>query len=817
MGFIAEKSVLYVGVLLPLPLRELYTYGVPIEFHDDVVVGLRVEVPFNKKLYSGIIVFVTDDKPIVKTRNIISILDDAPIVGGKQLFFWQWLSDYYCAQHGEVMNVALPAGLKLSSETKLMLNLHISWDSYELSDAEYLIYQALSIQQELTIKTIQETLNKKSVYPIIKSLVQKRLIIVQEELIQRYSKKKESFVKILEPYSNAELALELTQRSHKQSNALLAYYSLHKKMKEVPKKAIYDMSGANSAVINALAKKGIVEVYSKEVSRLDVLDIPIKQDEFPLSDLQLSALKHIKYSFEIKKPVLLHGITGSGKTRVFIELIKEVLENRGQVLYLLPEIALTGQIVQRLQDQLGDRILVFHSQINDAKRVEVFNAARFESKLFIGARSSLFLPFDNLQLIVVDEEHDNSYKQDHPNPKYHGRDVAVKLAHLNKANIILGTATPSLESYHNCIQGKYIYVQMTERFGSAGLPFIQVIDLKERYKQGLVKFGVSQDLKEAIETTVADGQQVILFQNRRGFAPTIKCTTCGWTAECVNCDVTLTYHQKLNELKCHYCGFRVYKKDACPACGSVEIQLMGSGTEKIEQTIQDLFPAIKVDRFDHDTTRSKKNQFKLLEDFKRGDIDVLIGTQMITKGFDFDNIGLVGVLNADSLLSYPDFRASERSYQLLKQVSGRAGRREKKGRVIIQAFQTEHPVIQEILKADDERFFNRELLERKQFKYPPFYGMIAIWFRHKEFERTKGAAQYYYSEVYKKLGDRCSKPIDPVIIRVRNKYQQVINVKTEKDAKIIRSIKTVLMNTKDLLKTHADYKRVMISIDVDPQ
>ena len=785
--------------------------------HDEAIVGVRVEVPFNKKLYSGIIVELTSDKPPVRTKNIISILDSEPIVGSLQLKFWDWLAKYYCSYHGEVMNVALPAGLKLSSETKLMINNEIDWMTKELSESEYLICEALSIQNELSIQVIQDIVNKKSVYGLIRSLVESGIVVVKEELIEKYSKKKEAFVKIKDNYTNnPELALALTQRSPRQTNALLSLFSLNQKMTEVLRKAITEMAQVDTSVIAALAKKGIVEVYTKEVSRLDTMISVEKETLTGLSELQQGAVDIIKASFENHKPVLLHGVTGSGKTRVFIELILDVLDQGGQVLYLLPEIALTGQIVQRLRDHLGDRLHVFHSQINNSIRVEVFNNARFASKLFIGARSSLFLPFADLRLIVVDEEHDNSYKQESPNPKYQGRDAAVKLASMYKGNIILGSATPSLESYNNCLTGKYTYVPMLERYGDASLPFIQIVDLKDLYKKGLVKKGLSQDLLEAIRDTTEAGQQVILFQNRRGFAPTIKCTTCGWAAECVNCDVTLTYHQKFNELKCHYCGYRTHKKDTCAACGSVEVQLMGSGTEKIEYVTRAFFPDLKIERFDHDTTRSKKNQFKLLDDFKSGRIDILIGTQMITKGFDFDNIGLVGVLNADSLLSYPDFRASERSYQLLKQVSGRAGRRDKKGRVIIQAFQTDHPVLREVLKNEDETFYNRELKERRDYKYPPYANLITVWFKHKEFSRVKGAANFYYSEVYKKLGDRCSHPVDPMIIRVRNKYQQVINIKSEKDANILRTVKLILRDAKSLLKTHTDYKRVMISIDVDP-
>jgi len=817
MTFIQEEESVYADVLLPLALPRTYTYAVPVEFHDLLKKGIRVEVPLRNKLYSGLILLVHRNKPATKTRNIVSVLDAEPIIEERQIEFWNWLAEYYCADLGAVMNVALPSGLKLASETKLLINHDSGWESMELTDDQYLVSEALSIQNELTIQQIQDILDKKTVYPLIKELLHKGVLVIKEELMHKFKEKKASFIRATEEFvDKVEHALELTTRSELQSRAVLSYYSLAKKHKHVAQKALCEMAGVDSSVIKAIVKKGIFDKYDRVVSRIDLDGDDQEYPLSPLSPRQAEVHKETKAAFDKNKVVLLHGVTGSGKTRIFIELINEVLARGGQVLYLLPEIALTSQMVQRLKSQIGDKLYVYHSQINDPQRVEIWNAALLKNKLFVGARSSLFLPFYNLQLIIVDEEHDGSYKQDNPSPRYQGRDAAIKLATLYKANVILGSATPSLESYQNTIKSKYEYIGMMERYGEAEMPDIRIVNLKDAYKKGLVKDGFSTELLDEINQILERKEQVLLFQNRRGYAPIVSCKFCGWKAECANCDVSLTYHQKFNELKCHYCGYRTKKSDTCPACQKQELELMGSGTEKIEDVLQKLLPHARVGRFDYDTTRSKKNQQKILADFKSGAIDILVGTQMITKGFDFDNIALVGVLNADSLLSYPDFRASERSFQLLMQVGGRAGRRKKRGKVFIQAFQTDHPVLSEVLAGDYTRFYQRELSERQKFIYPPFYHLIAVWFRHRDFKQAKAGAEYFYQELRKPMGNRISKPVDPGIIRVRGQYQQVIYIKFEKSSVVLARAKELIISTKNRLKSHSDHKRVSVTIDVDP-
>lgn len=812
-----DRDSLFVDVLLPLAIPKAYTYSVPVELESTIQAGIRVEVPLRNKLYSGIILKIFRQKPDAKVRYIISLIDEHPIIEQKQIDFWQWLSEYYCAYLGEVMNVALPGGLKLSSETKLLINHDKNWQEEDLNDDEYLVAEALSIQNELTVALIQDILNKKTVYPVIKSLLLKQILLVKEELTFKFKEKKATYLKIADDYrDDVEAALQLTARSEKQSRALLSYYSLSKKLREVPKKSVCDMAGVDNSIVNTLIKKEIFTSYEKVISRIELDGETKENSSSPLSSQQKEVYDSIKMAFSEPRVVLLHGVTGSGKTRVFVELIREVLATGGQILYLLPEIALTSQMVSRLKSEIGDQLFVYHSQINDQERVEIWNAALYKNNLFVGARSSLLLPFYNLRLIIVDEEHDSSYKQESPSPRYQGRDAAVKLATLYGANVILGSATPSLESYHNCILGKYQYVPMMDRYGLAEMPDIRIINLKEAYKKGLVKEGFTAELISEIEAVVSRKEQVILFQNRRGYSPTLRCRMCAWTAQCSNCDVSLTYHQKINELKCHYCGFRTKKTNHCPECGSHEIELMGSGTEKVEDIISQLMPEVRVERFDYDTTRSKKNQFQILEDFKEGRIDILVGTQMITKGFDFDNIALVGVLNADSLLSYPDFRASERGFQLLMQVGGRAGRRQRRGKVFIQAFHTDHPVLFEVLNGDYSRFYGRELSEREKFSYPPFVRLITVWFRHRELKKTKEAAHFYYKYLVPKFGARITGPLDPSIIRVRGQYQQVINIKYEKSERITSEIKKKVREAFYETKSHKDYKSVTIQIDVDP-
>lgn len=812
-----QTQAYYAEVLLPLAIPKTYTYAVPIDLVPAMTFGIRVEVPLRNKLYSGIVMEIHQKKPITKTKNIIATIDEQPIINEEQFEFWKWMAHYYCAGLGGVMNVALPSGLKMSSESKFVLNEGQDLTELELTDDEYLVAEALTFQHEMTIDTIQDILNKKTVYPILKGLMVKRVIYIKEELKTKYKPKKESFIHLTKAFiDQPEKGLALTAKSERQSRALLSIYSLARKNKDVAKKAVYELANVDNSVIKRLAEKGIINVFEKEVSRILLEDSDQDYTLSPLSDEQTQAKKAIKESFKENKVALLHGVTGSGKTRVYIDLILEQIALGGQVLLLLPEIALTTQIVERLKVQIGDVLHVYHSKISDHQRVEIWNAARFANKLFVGARSSIFLPFSNLKLIIVDEEHDHSYKQDNPSPRYQGRDSAVVLAKMFGADLLLGTATPSLESMYNCNLGKYNYVSMSQRYGAAELPDIEIVDLKDAYKKGLIKEHFSTRLIDEIKAAVERGEQVILFQNRRGYAPIQRCNFCGWTAECSNCDVTLTYHQAINDLKCHYCGYRQRHSDECPACGNHEMQLIGSGTQKVEEVLQELIPEIRVARFDYDTTRSKGNQEKLLYDFKTRKIDVLVGTQMITKGFDFDHISLVGVLSADGLFSYPDFRSAERGFQLLLQVAGRAGRRDKKGLVLIQTFNPSHPVLKNVIEHDYKQFFLNEIAERKENVFPPVYNLIAIWLRHIDLKKTKKAAQKFGELLTSKLGRRVQGPIDPPLIRVRNQYQQVIYIKMEKDIKVVQKVKLLVEKVKNHLKADKEIRQVSVTIDVDP-
>ncbi len=808
----------FADVVLPLAIPRAYTYAIPIDLFAQIQFGVRVEVPIKNKLYAGIVVRIHQTPPAVKTRQVLSVLDTEPIIHEEQFAFWEWMSSYYCAHLGEIMYVAMPSAFKLSSDTVLVAIQESGWENMPLTDDEYLLAEALSIRHELSIAIIQDILNKKTIYPVIKTLMQKRVLAIREEMQERYFKKKEDYISVVEPHrDDITMAFELVSRSELQQRALLAIFTLHKRNVDISKKQVFEMTGVTHAVLQALVKKGIIDIFSKEISRLNNQNSQVAFSSIQLSSSQQKCLERVRSGFEEGKPVLLHGITGSGKTQVYLELIKEVLENGGQVLYLLPEIALTSQIVSRLQDQLKGSILVFHSKINDQKRVEIWQTAMTTtSRLFIGARSAVFLPFANLKLIIVDEEHDPSYKQNQPNPKYNARDAAIMLAHLLKAKVLLGSATPSLESLRNASMGKYHFVQLLERFGLSELPTIELVNMRVAQEKGLVKNGLSTQLIDAIKETIARGEQVIIFQNRRGYAPILKCELCGWTAECTNCDITLTFHQAIHELKCHSCGYRTKKPSHCAACGHAHLKLLGIGTEKVEELLQKAIPKAKLARFDHDSTRSKKNQDQILLAFEAGELDILVGTQMITKGFDFDRISLVGVISADGLLNYPDFRSSERGFQLLMQVSGRAGRRERPGKVIIQGYNLGHPVLKEIMNADYATFAERESQEREFFRYPPYYFLTEISLSHKELERVKMASRTLSELLKTTWGNRIIGPVDPSVLRRRSLYHQTIFIKYEKRSDIAVDIKRDILNQIDSLQQDKEYKSVYISIDVDP-
>ncbi len=784
---------------------------------ESISFGVRVEVSLRNKLYSGIVTRIHQSKPDYKVKEVLNVLDKDQIITIAQFELWQWMSSYYCCSLGEVMSVALPSGLKLSSETRLIYNPNSDLDTIDLSDDEYLVSEALSIQNELTIQLIQDILNKKTVYPVIRSLLEKRVLYIKEELIEKFKPKTIDIITLNTEYESGQgniQALDKVRRSELQTRALLAIFDLKRKQPYIKKKDIKAMAEVESAPIKALEAKGIITITKKEVSRLTE-DEDIDPKKITLSDIQQKAVDHIKSEKE-GGIHLLHGVTGSGKTSIYIELIKKVIAEGGQILYLLPEIALTSQIVQRLEAIFDKDLLVYHSRINNNDRVEIWREVIYKRHLVVGARSSVFLPFHDLKLIIVDEEHDSSFKQDNPAPRYNARDTASYLSRIYNAKVVLGSATPSIESFQNVRQEKYAYTHLAKRYGDIHLPMMELVDLSQMLKTGRMKGSFSVTLKDAIEDALEYGEQVLLFQNRRGYSPIIKCSVCGWAAECTNCDVSLTYHQLFNEMRCHYCGYKSAKPSKCGACGSDNVMLLGLGTEKIEEEIKELFPKAGVMRFDYDTANTKRKYQDIIDRFEQKEIDILVGTQMISKGFDFDNISLVGVLNADALLSYPDFRSEERTFQLLTQVSGRAGRRTQQGKVIIQTYNPNHPILQDVIGYDIQRFYSRELKNRKEYIYPPFFRLINVWFRHKKMDVLKDASNILYDELRKKYKTRIGPPHDPPLVRVRGYYQQLIVIKLEKNNALIRELKEDLMSSRSTLLNLKPFRSIRIGVDVDP-
>lgn len=815
------KADCYVTVVLPLAVGQPYTYRVPEEWVSAVVPGKRVEVQFGKnRHYTALIWTVITEAPKGhKPKPILSVLDDEPLIGSAQQALWEWMSRYYCCSLGEVMHAALPANLKLASETIVTLSPLFADDYTMLDDQEYLIAEALSIQEQLTIEDIRQIINQKTVYPLIRRLLDKKVIYLQEDLKEKYKPKTIGCARLAEPFAGnpklLEEAFARLNRSTRQMEALLAYLQLAKKQEFVRKEDIYQMAQVDSAVLKALEKKEILELYEREVSRLGTYaEETVDADE--LSGQQVEALAQIREAFAEKQVTLLQGVTGSGKTRVYTELIQETIARGQQVLYLLPEIALTTQIISRLQRVFGNDIGVYHSRLNNNERVEMWTAVQNGKPLVLGARSALLLPFAQLGLIIVDEEHDPSYKQQDPNPRYQGRDAAIYLGQITDAKVLLGTATPSLESFFNARTGKYGWVLMPERFGGLQLPEVTIVDVKKEIREQTMHSHFSTALIEAIKVTLAEGEQVILFQNRRGYAPAYRCLNCGWHAECIHCDVSLTYHQHFQSLKCHYCGYQTKPPPACPACGGKQLSLQGFGTEKIEDELKVFLPEARIGRMDIDTVRSKNAHAKIINDFEEGRLQILVGTQMVTKGLDFERVGLVGVLSADQLLQFPDFRAGERAFQLMMQVSGRAGRKNRQGKVLIQAMNTDSAVLGDVLRGDMENFFQREIQERRQFIYPPFSRLIRVTLKHKKPEVVNEAGKLYAKAIKGKLGERVRGPAVPYVGRVRGYYLLDFLIKLERNNELIRQAKALLLEAEAELHNQQGLSGVRINIDVDP-
>ena len=826
-----SKETKFIDVILPLSVPNLFTYRLPFELNDDIQIGQRAVVPFGKggKLYSALVKHIHHSPPTeYQAKYVESLLDDQPIVNEQQLKHWDWIADYYLANPGDVYNAALPGALKLASETKVVLNIEFEKDTIkDLTDNEYLIYEALEVRNILSLQEISEILDVKNVHKFVKSLIEKRVIVVEEELKRKFKTKIIFYIR-LSKFANEEKNLQQIfddlKRANKQLETLMSFINLSKryhKPVEVKKLDLQNSTQVTSSIINEMVKKNIFEVYDVAVDRIGKYNNELIGKK-TLNEHQVKAYDEIKESFKSKDVVLLHGVTGSGKTEIYIKLIQETIEKGEQVLYLLPEIALTTQLITRLQKVFGDVIGVYHSKFNENERVEVWNkvlefkgAKNSKFQIVMGARSALFLPFSKLGLIIIDEENETSFKQYHPAPRYNARDASIVLANIHQAKVLMGSATPAVETYWNALQKKYGLVELNHRHGGVQLPEVLCADIKEASRKKLMKSHFSPLLMEHMEEAFKNKEQVILFQNRRGYAPFLLCEECGHVPECNNCDVSLTYHKFAHLLKCHYCGTNKKMPTTCAACGSTRVTLKGFGTEQIEEELPLFFPKIKVARMDADTTRAKNAYHLLISDFEDGLIDVLVGTQMVTKGLDFDNVSVVGILNADNMLNFPDFRAFERSYQLMSQVSGRAGRKSKRGKVIVKTYDPYHPIIRQVINHDYLGMYQDEIVERKKFKYPPFQRLIYFSFKHKDQELLNAGASEFTNELKAKFGDRVLGPEFPVISRIKNLYHKNTMLKVEREISTTKTRKLIL-EVKNQFEAFSKYKSVHITIDVDP-
>ncbi len=818
LGF-EERETLFVEVILPLSLSINYTYRVPFELNDHVAIGKRVVVQFGKhKIYTALIKNIGNVPPeVYEAKYIIDVIDEQPVITGKQFEFWTWITSYYLCNEGDVMAAALPTGLKLASETILVLKDEFPAD-LTFTEKESVIVAILHKQQRISIDDVISLLGQKTVYPIINSLIGKEVIYVAEEVIEKYKPLLKSFITLNSFYKDGENLKELfsvLEKAPKQLDALLTYLKLSKTNQIVQKQILLEESGCGQAALKSLTDKAIFNVEKHQVSRLNDNHEEFEVN-FELSDAQKIAFDEIENQFKKKDVVLLHGVTASGKTQLYIKLIEKAIADGGQVLFLLPEIALTTQIVERIRRYFGEKIGVYHSKFNNNERVEIWNKVLTGTyKVVLGARSAVFLPFNNLKLIVVDEEHESSYKQHEPAPRYQARDAAVFLGHLHQAKVVLGSATPAIESYYNAMNGKYALVSLNERFGGVQLPLQEVVSIAEETKRKKMTTYFTSVLIDDMTLALENKEQIILFQNRRGYATILICATCGYAPKCVNCDVSLTFHKTSGKLHCHYCGYHQNSINICPACGSVHIEQKGFGTERIEEELSLIFPDVKIARLDLDSTRTKNAMQQIIADFQDKKTQILIGTQMVAKGLDFDNVSLIGVINADTLLNYPDFRAFERSYQLLAQVSGRAGRRDKQGKVCIQAYDSGHRIIKQVISNNYLEMYNDELEERKQYNYPPFTRLIFINVKHKDANVLNTAAQYLANVLRSQLGNRILGPEQPLISRIRNYYIKQIVIKTEKNV-AIQKVKIVLKDTIKDFNSQKDFKSVITQIDVDP-
>ena len=817
----------FVDVILPLPLQASFTYALPPEMDGQVQIGCRVVVSFGrKKFYTGIVRNVHYLKPQeYEVKEVSAVLDEHPILLPLQFRFWEWLADYYLCTQGDVYKAALPSGLKLESETVVEYN--PDFEATEpLSEREQKVLDLLAVEPEQTVTRLEKESGLKNILAVVKSLLEKDALFVKEELKRTYKPKTETRVRLTEAACNERRLHfffdELQRRAPKQLDLLMKYIELSgclggREVKEVSKAELLKRSGATPAVFSGLVDKGVFEVYQQEVGRLET----VSQAVMSLNELnvhQQRAFDEIRVSFRKKNVCLLHGVTSSGKTEIYIHLIDEAIRQGKQVLYLLPEIALTTQITERLKRVFGSRLGIYHSKFPDAERVEVWQKQLSHEPydIILGVRSSLFLPFQRLGLVIVDEEHENTYKQQDPAPRYHARNAAIVLASMCGAKTLLGTATPSVESWYNATEGgKYALVELKERYKEIQLPEIIPVDIKELQRKKRMNGPFSPLLLQYVREALEQKEQVILFQNRRGFAPMIECHTCGWVPKCKNCDVSLTYHKGLNQLTCHYCGYTQPVPRQCPACEGVDLRNRGFGTEKIEDDVKAIFPEARVARMDLDTTRTRTAYERIIHNFQQGRTDILIGTQMVSKGLDFDHVSVVGILNADTMMNYPDFRAYERAFQLMAQVAGRAGRKNKRGRVVLQTKSIDHPIIPQVMRNDFEGMVAGQLAERQLFRYPPYYRLVYVYLKHRNEQLLDVMAQTMAAKLRAVFGARVLGPDKPPVARIQTLFIRKIVLKIETNAPMARA-RQLLVQVQQEMVAEDRFKSLIVYYDVDP-
>ncbi len=813
----------YVEVILPLSLSKTFTYRVSEAEYHFIKKGMRIAVPFGKsKICTALANATHQNQPtLYDAKEIHQILDETPIVTEIQIEHWIWIASYYMCAIGDVYRGAMPSALLLESETNIQYLDENFIDESILNNDEYLILKALQQQSSLKVQDIIAILNKKNVFPIIQKLIDKKVLVLEEEIQENYKPKLIRYIQ-LHPHFNEETGLtnllETLKNANKQKELVLYYFQLRaSEKKPVTVKRLLEISQSNAAVIKSLIEKSIFEEYYIQEDRVNYTG-KINESVLLLSVAQQKAFSEIESHFKSKEVCLMHGVTSSGKTEIYIKLIEKYLQLDKQILYLLPEIALTTQLVSRLRNYFGNKVAVFHSKYNNNERVEVWRQVLENSEkaqIVIGARSALFLPFSNLGFIIVDEEHEQTFKQQDPAPRYHARDAAIVLAHSHQAKVLLGSATPSLETYYNAHSGKFGLVTITERYGNVLMPNIVLVDLKEAYFRKTMSGHFSKTLLESISDVLALGEQVILFQNRRGYSPVVECMTCGHVPQCQQCDVSLTYHKHKNQLRCHYCGYSMANPTNCASCSSIHLTTKGFGTEQIQQELITLFPNAKIGRMDQDTTRGKFGFEKIIDSFKNREIDILVGTQMLAKGLDFDNVTLVGIMNADTMLYHPDFRAFERSYQMMTQVAGRSGRSEKQGNVIIQTYNPDHNTIQQVTNNNYLGMYKEQLYERQIYYYPPYYRLIRLTLKHKDYEKLKQGSMWLFQVLQQNLKMPVLGPEEPAVSRIRNEYIRTILIKIPQNQTSLPGTKKTIQKILDSFELVPQFRAIKTAVNVD--